>query len=42
MMANTGGEAGLYRLVEEMRKHKAVFFSVPFDLTQETFIVRFA
>ena len=27
---------------EEMRKHKAVFFSVPFDLTQETFIVRFA
>ena len=27
---------------EEMRKHKAIFFSVPYDLTQETIVVRFA
>lgn len=27
---------------EQMRRHKMVFFSVPFELTQETFIVRLA
>ena len=25
---------------EEMRKHNMMFFSVPFDLTQETMLVR--